>query len=180
MRSVAMQTALEMEEAKEHQDIVEIIESYNRNPEQLIPMLQDIQAKHRYLPADKLRALSKLLGVPLSQIYSVATFYRAFSLEPKGEHIIQVCMGTACHVRGAPRILDQLSRTLGVEPGKTSKDMKFTLETVNCLGSCALGPLVVIDGHYYGKQTPKSIEKIAQQYKGEKKAKKAAKKKGKD
>jgi len=172
-----MQAAFETEDMQEHQDVVEIIEGYNRNPEQLIPMLQDVQEKYRYLPAEKLKALSKLLNLPLSQIYSVATFYRAFSLEPKGEHIVQVCMGTACHVRGAPRILDQLSRTLAVEPGKTSDDMKFTLETVNCLGSCALGPLVVIDGHYYGKQSVKSIEKIAKEYKGEKKG---SKKKGKD
>jgi len=141
-------------------DIERIVNRYGSNKQALIPMLQDIQAEHNYLPEEKLRALSERLELPISQIYSVATFYKAFSLEPKGKHIVHVCMGTACHVRGAPRILDGISRKIGLEPNKTAEDLSYTLETVNCLGSCALGPLVVIDGVYHGKATSSKINKL--------------------
>ncbi len=137
-----------------------ILDRYNRNPAQLIPILQDVQAEENYLPREALEAISEKLDIPLVRIYSVATFYKAFSLKPRGKHIIQVCMGTACHVRGAPRILDKMVRDLGVQPGATTKDMEFTLETVNCLGACALGPIVVVDGEYHGQMTSPKWDKI--------------------
>ncbi len=137
-----------------------ILDRYDRNPAQLIPILQDVQAAENYLPREALEAISEKLDIPLVRLYSVATFYKAFSLDPRGKHIIQVCMGTACHVRGAPRILDKMIRDLGVQPGKTTKDMAFTLETVNCLGACALGPIVVVDGEYHGQMTSPKWDKI--------------------
>ena len=105
--------------------------------------------------------VSDKLGVPLSQVYRVATFYKAFSLIPQGRHLFTVCMGTACHVRGSPRLLDRVEDTLKIKPGETSKDQKFTLETVNCLGCCALGPVMVADGNYHSNPSPKEVEDLA-------------------
>jgi NADH-quinone oxidoreductase subunit E len=120
----------------------------------LIAVLEAIQARYRYLPPEALILASERLGVPLSQAYSVATFYHAFSLEPKGQHSLHVCMGTACHVRGSPQVLDRLETRLGIRAGNTTRDRRFSLETVNCLGACALGPIVVADGQYAGQVTP--------------------------
>ena len=114
----------------------------------LISVLQDINGEFNYLPPDLLRYVSAQLEMPLSRVYHVATFYTAFSLTPRGEHIIKVCMGTACHVRGATRVLDAFENRLEIRAGQTTKDMKFTLETVNCLGACAMGPVIVVDGEY--------------------------------
>jgi NADH-quinone oxidoreductase subunit E len=127
----------------------------------LIQVLLDIQRENRWLPKDTLEHVSQRLGVPLTQIYHVATFYKAFSLMPKGRHSVSVCLGTACQVRGAPRLLDKVIETLKIKPGETSADMRFSLDTVNCLGCCALGPVMVIDGEYYGKPSAKDIEQIA-------------------
>jgi len=137
-----------------------ILERYDRNPAQLIPILQDVQTEENYLPREALEQIAEKLGIPLVRIYAVATFYKAFSLKPRGKHIIQVCMGTACHVRGGARILDRMVRDLGVGPGETTKDLGFTLETVNCLGACALGPIVVVDGEYHGQMNPPKWDKI--------------------
>ncbi len=142
-----------------HTDIDRIVSKYHGNPAMLIPMLQDLQEEHNHLPREKLVDLAARLGVPLSRIYSVATFYKAFSLKPRGKHVVHVCMGTACHVRGAQRILEGIERKLGIKAGETAEDLSFTLETVNCLGSCALGPLVVIDGKYHGKATSTKMDK---------------------
>jgi len=117
----------------------------------LMAVLEEIQARYRYLPEDALILVSERLGVPLSQTYSVATFYNAFSLEPKGRHVINVCMGTACNVRGSRKVLERIRDKLGIQPGQTTEDGEFTLETVNCLGACALGPIVVVDGTYSGQ-----------------------------
>ena len=117
----------------------------------LMAVLEEIQARYRYLPKDALILVSERMGVPLSQTYSVATFYNAFSLEPKGRHVINVCLGTACVVRGSKKVLERISDRLGIEPGETTEDGEFTLETVNCLGACALGPIVVVDGAYSGQ-----------------------------
>jgi len=136
-----------------------ILAKYGSQKSALIQVLQDVQAEYRYLPQDALTYLSDALKVPLSTVYHVATFYKAFSLKPKGKHVISVCMGTACHVRGAPRILDAISREIDVEPNTTADDLSYTLETVNCLGSCALGPLVVIDDEYLGKATSAKMKK---------------------
>jgi len=104
------------------------------------------------------------MGISLSRIYKVATFYKSFSLLPRGRHEIKVCMGTACHIRGAARILESIKRELKVEPGKTTEDMRFTLETVNCLGACALGPIVVVDGEYHGQMSSSKLPRILKQY----------------
>ncbi len=142
-----------------------MIARYGKDPSSLILVMQDIQAKYRYLPEPALTHVGEQLGVPMSRIYSVATFYKAFSLEPKGKHLVHVCMGTACHVRGAKRILDGLSRDLDIAPGETTPDGEITLETVNCLGSCALGPLVTVDEKYIGKATQAKMKKAIAQLK---------------
>jgi NADH-quinone oxidoreductase subunit E len=125
----------------------------------LLAILQDIQSEANYLPREALERVAERLNVPEGRIYAMATFFRSFSLKPRGKHICTVCMGTACHVRGAPRILDEMERTLKLKSGETSADMQFTLETVNCVGACALGPLMIIDGEYHGKITPAQVNK---------------------
>lgn len=130
----------------------------------LVSVLLDIQEKFNYLPGQELEKIAQRLNVPITQIYSLATFYGAFSLKPKGKHIIRVCLGTACHIRGGQRILDRLKQILSIDSGETTADNFFTLETVNCLGACALGPIVVIDGKYYGKMTTPEIEKVLKEY----------------
>ena len=129
-------------------------------------ILQDIQTEMNYLPRKALVQVSRSLDVSLADIYEVATFYRAFSLEPKGRHTIRVCLGTACHVRGGTRVLDYLENRLEVKAGETTKDLIFTLESVNCLGACALGPMMVIDKKYYGKTNANKIESILEKYRG--------------
>lgn len=141
-------------------DLDAVIGFYGGTDEALIPMLQDIQAHYNYLPGAQLQELADRLEIPVTRVYSVATFYKAFSLVPRGKHVFHVCMGTACHVRGAKRIADALERKMGVKAGNTTEDMLFTLETVNCVGSCALGPLVVVGDKYYGKTTSKAMENI--------------------
>ena len=126
-----------------------IAERYGREPSALIGVLQDIQESCGYLPEDVLRRVASVFGVPEIRVFQLASFYKSFSLEPRGRHQVTVCLGTACHVRGAPRMLDAASAHLGIEPGETTGDGVFTLETVNCLGACALGPVVVLDGKYH-------------------------------
>jgi NADH-quinone oxidoreductase subunit E len=144
--------------------VKDIAAKFGNDRSQIIAILQDLQSAKRYLPEEDLRALADLLQVPVAHIYRVATFFKAFSLEPKGKHIINVCMGTACHVRGAGRILDELERQLGIASGETTDDQQFSLETVNCLGACALGPVVVVDQQYHGDMTPGRVEKLVEQY----------------
>jgi NADH-quinone oxidoreductase subunit E len=148
-----------------------IIDRYRAEPGSLTTILQDIQAEYNYLPKPALIKVSERVGLPLSQAYSLATFYKAFSLEPRGRHLISVCLGTACHVRGGVRIKEKLERDLKVRAGQTTKDKMFTLQTVNCLGCCALGPIVVIDGQYHGQVTQSSVSSILKEcdrsYKGE-------------
>ncbi len=139
-------------------EIAAIIDAEARADGSLITVLESIQARYRYLPPEALILASERLGVPLSQTYSVATFYNAFSLTPKGQHCLNVCMGTACHVRGSPQVLERLQTKLGVKAGDTTHDRRFTLETVNCLGACALGPIVVMDGEYSGQMTPQRAD----------------------
>jgi NADH-quinone oxidoreductase subunit E len=142
----------------------EIIDSYDADKESLIQVLQDITSEYNYLPELCLRRISQRINVPLSEIFEVTTFYKAFSLEPRGKHLIHVCLGTACHVRGAPQILQRIERKLNMKSGETSEDLMFTLETVNCLGACALGPVVVIDGQYQGQMTHAKVEKLLAKY----------------
>ncbi len=128
----------------------------------LIGVLEEVQSKFGYLPADELKAVAVKFNRPLVDVYGVATFYKAFSLTPRGEHLVSCCLGTACHVWGAPRIAEELQKRLGVAPNETTPDRKFTFHTVNCLGACALGPIVVIDGHYFSQvkasQVPAMLE----------------------
>lgn len=144
--------------------------SRNKSPDSLIPILQDIQSEYHYLPEGAIREVAKALNLPLIQVYGVASFFKAFSLTPKGKHTIQVCLGTACHVRRAPAVLDEIERELGIMSGETTKDKLFSLETVNCLGACALGPVVVIDGKYYGQMNASKVKKMLAKYKEKVKA----------
>ena len=123
-------------------------------------MLLDIQRDNRWLPKEALLWLSQKLSIPLSQIYHVATFYKAFSLVPQGRHSVAVCLGTACHVRGAPRLLEKVSDTLRINPGETTSDLRFSLATVNCLGCCALGPVMTLDGEYHSNPSTEQMEKL--------------------
>ncbi|GAB4548097.1 MAG: NAD(P)H-dependent oxidoreductase subunit E [Anaerolineae bacterium] len=131
----------------------------------LLAVLGAVQTRYRYLPRDVLILVSERLDIPLSQVYSVATFYNAFSLKPQGRHKFQVCTGTACHVRGALQVLDRLESQLGIRAGETSPDLEYTLETVNCLGACALGPVVVADGAYARQMTASKVDRLLKQVK---------------
>jgi len=152
-----------------HSEIDAIIDRYEGKASSILAILQDIQEKEKYLPKGTLEHVGEQLRLPLSKIYRIATFYRAFSLTPRGLHEIQVCLGTACHVRGGVRFVDRLITELGVRPGETTDDRKFTLETVNCLGVCASGPIMVVDGHYFGKMSPGQVRSILDQFDMDKK-----------
>lgn len=138
-----------------------ILSMYEGDKSALIQILLEVQRENRWLPRDALKKVSESLGVPLTQVYHVSTFYKAFSLMPKGRHSVCVCTGTACQVRGAPRLLDKTVEVLKVKPGQTSPDMRFSLDTVNCLGCCALGPVMTIDGEYHSSPSTKKIEELA-------------------
>ncbi len=140
----------------------EIVDSRQGMPSQLIEVLQDVQESEGYISETAMNMVAAGLGVPLIEVYRVANFYKAFSLKPRGRHLIVVCMGTACHVRGAPRMLDEVLGQLNVEPGETTEDGAFTVERVNCLGACALGPVVVLDGVYHDHMTPGKLRKLIQ------------------
>jgi len=143
------------------QKVDEIIDSYGADRTSTLAILQDIQAEYEYLPREALERTAERLGVPLGEVHRLATFFCAFRLEqPPGEHNIKVCLGTACHVRGGARVLEQLERDLHVKAGETTPDGKLSLEMVRCLGACAQGPLVVVDGEHYNEVTPAEIEKI--------------------
>ncbi len=148
----------------DREKVAQIIERHNNDPSHLIQILLEIQAQNRWIPKEALELISEKLGVPLSRIHHVATFYKAFSLVPKGRHEIHICMGTACHVRGAPRILEAVQNRIGINPGETDMDLKFSLETVNCLGCCALGPVMEIDGKSYGRITPSEVSEVLEAY----------------
>ena len=137
-----------------------IVSNNGHGADSLIPILQDIQAEYHYLPEEALRAVAEILELPLIQVYGVATFFKAFSLKPKGRHQCAVCTGTACHVRGAGGVLEELERKLKIKSGDTTDDMEYSLETVNCVGACALGPMVIIDGEYYAIMNSAKVGKI--------------------
>ena len=142
-----------------------LIDSYADKKEELISLLQDVQAEFNYLPQDVLISISQKLDIPLSQVFSVATFFRAFSLKPRGRHLVTVCLGTACHVRAGHRLVDKIERDYGIKPGETTEDTRFTLETVNCLGCCALGPVVVVDGKYESQMNADKLDRVLRGYK---------------
>jgi NADH-quinone oxidoreductase subunit E len=141
-----------------------VLTRYRNDPALLISILQDIQAAYNYLPKESLERVSLGLKIPLTQVYSVATFFKTFSLTPRGRNLIHVCLGTACHVRGAARLRDKIQRVLNIEPGGTTPDFRFTLETVNCVGACALGPVVMINGKYHGQMTPHKVDALLKSY----------------
>jgi NADH-quinone oxidoreductase subunit E len=152
--------------AKSPKAIVKQILKKNQNDKaRLVDILQDVQAEIGYLPKAALTATADGLDVPVSRVYSVATFFKAFSLIPRGRHLVNVCMGTACHVRGSDRVLEQIEKELSIKPGETTSDLKFTLETVNCVGSCALGPMVIVGEDYHGEMTPEAVSGVLAEYK---------------
>ena len=144
--------------------IDDIINKYDGEDGILIQVLQDVQAEYNWLPKEALDRVCERLGIPLTRAYSIASFYKAFSLVPRGRHIANVCMGTACHVRGAPRVLDKVEQVLGIKSGETTPDRMFSLERVNCLGCCALGPVMVIDGEAHGKLAVSEVDRILDSY----------------
>jgi len=154
-------------EKKELGKLDAIISKYSASPprkEMLIQILQDVNSEYNYLPEHTLKYVSEKLEIPLTQVYHVATFYTAFSLKPRGRHLIKVCMGTACHTRGALRVLEELERRLEIKAGETTRDLEFTLETVNCLGCCALGPVVVVGNDYHAAMLPGQVDSLLEAY----------------
>jgi len=144
--------------------IDEIIDRYEGEEGALLQLLLDIQSELNWLPREAIEQISKRFQVPVSQVYRIASFYKAMSLAPRGKHTVNVCLGTACHVRGGQRIMDKAEDSLEIRAGETTKDMKFTLGRVNCLGCCALGPVIVVDDEYYGKLTPAKVEGVLENY----------------
>ena len=144
--------------------IDKIINKYQGDASSLIQVLLEIQSEIRWLPKEALEKVSKKLQVPLNRIRHIVTFYKAFSSVPRGRHEIHICMGTACHVRGAPRVLDTVQDLIGIKPGETDLDRRFTLETVNCLGCCALGPVMEVDGKHHGKMAPAEIGDVLKKF----------------
>ncbi len=145
-------------------EVNKIIDQHIRHAGALITILQSVQEKYSYLPRPALEQVSKRLQVPTSRVFHVATFYKAFSLNPKGKHLSTVCLGTACHVRGAKKIASEFERQLNIKAGETTPDKEFTLETVNCVGACALGPVVVVDGKYFPHSTKENVKEIIGKY----------------
>lgn len=148
---------------KESELIEQIVGRYEADTGMLIPILQDLQAECGYLPLEYLQCLANSLDIPMSRIYAVATFYTSFRLAPKGLHDVTLCMGTVCYLKGAPKICEAISREFQVEPGSTTRDRLFTLQAVNCVGTCAVAPVMIVDGEYYDGVTPESALKILQE-----------------
>ena len=149
------------------QTITDILHNYPAQQRYSLAMLQDMQRHFNYIPREGMEALANYLDCPLSSLYAMATFYKALSLKPKGRHIIKLCDGTACHIRGSVNLVSGVERLLGIQAGETSADGQFSLELVNCLGSCALAPVMVVDDTYYGKVTMERLPEILAQYREE-------------
>ena len=144
--------------------VSKVLKKHNTDKALLVDILQDVQAAIGYLPQEALQTVAEGLGVPQSRVYSVATFFKAFSLTPRGRNIINVCLGTACHVRGSDKVLASIEQQLGIKKGETTPDLRFTLETVNCVGACALGPVVIIGEDYHGEMTPEGVINVLKEY----------------
>ncbi len=140
--------------------MVGLLKKFKPEKKELIHILHSVQEEQGYVSSEAISEISKYLNISEGEVYGVLTFYKAFTLEPRGKHTITICMGTACHVRGAPSVLDEFSRRLNILPGQTTEDKYFTLETVNCVGACALGPIAITDGHYHGHVSTKDVKKI--------------------
>ena len=148
----------------DNERIDQIIDKHHGEASSLIQVLLDIQSENHWLPKEAIGRVAEKLQVPLTRVQHIATFYKAFSLVPKGRHEIHVCVGTACHVRGATRVLDTFQDAIGIKPGETDLDLKFSLQTVNCLGCCALGPVIEIDGKTHGKMAPSKTAEVLKNY----------------
>ena len=144
--------------------VKQVLKQYRNDKSALIDILHDTQAAIGYLPKEALEQIGAGLDIPLSRVYCVVTFFKAFSLSPRGRHLINVCMGTACHVRGSDKVLEQIEAELGIKSGQNTKDLKFTLETVNCVGACALGPMLIIGEDYHGEMTPEKVSEVLKNY----------------
>jgi NADH-quinone oxidoreductase subunit E len=142
-----------------------IIQEYGARESAILGILQDIQAEDKYLPKEALEYVSQKMNIPMVQVFRIATFYNALSLKPRGRHKIDVCLGTACHVRGGGRILDKMERDLGIAMGETTKDKRFTLEVVHCVGCCSLGPVAVIDGEVFGRLSQDKVPALLKEFK---------------
>jgi NADH-quinone oxidoreductase subunit E len=147
------------------QQVSQIVAKYQTDPGSVIAILQDVQEEFNYLPREALERVSKDLAIPLSRVLSLATFYRAFSLKPKGRHPVHVCLGTACHVRGAQLVLEKFERELGLKTGETSADMAFSLDAVRCVGCCGLAPVVMVGEEVHGKISPAKVTGLVKKYK---------------
>jgi len=144
--------------------IDQIISKHEGKAKNLIHVLMELQHENHWIPKDVLEKVSEKLGVPLNRVMQVATFYKTFSLVPQGRHEVHVCMGTGCHVRGAQQILDKVQQLIGIRPGETNPDGKFSLEVGSCLGCCSLGPEIVVDGRHHSKITPDKVEEVLKSY----------------
>ena len=144
-----------------------ILERHGNSDANLLGILQDIQEEENWLPRDTLESVAEKLNLPFTRIYRLATFFKSLSLEPRGKHICTVCIGTTCHVRGAPRLVDKVELDMDVKAGETTEDMLFTMETVGCVGACALGPLVVLDKKYHGNLTVEGLGRLLKRIKKE-------------
>ena len=149
----------------ESSEIDTIIKRYGKKESAILAILQDIQTKEKYLPKEVLEQVSQKMHIPMTDIFRIATFYNALSIKPRGRHKIDVCLGTACHVRGGTKIIDKLSRDLGIQVGETTKDKQFTLESVRCVGCCSLGPVMVVDGNVFGRLTQEKVPRLLKEFK---------------
>jgi NADH-quinone oxidoreductase subunit E len=145
-------------------EIVAFLQPYPRDKSYGLEILQDIQRRYGYIPRESFAPLAEFLGVKVASLYALATFYKALSVTPKGRHIIKVCDGTACHIRGAASLVSTLERDLGIPAGGTTPDGLFTMETLNCLGACALAPVMLVDETYYPKMTPEKVHELLERY----------------
>ncbi|MBD3413997.1 MAG: NAD(P)H-dependent oxidoreductase subunit E [Candidatus Aminicenantes bacterium] len=157
-----------MKRKKSQSEMENILKQFKPEKKELIHILHKVQSEQGFISPSAIFEISKYLRISEGEVYGVLTFYNAFTLEPKGKHTLTICMGTACHVRGAPAVLDEFSRQLDITAGQTTEDKYFTLETVNCVGACALGPIAITDGHYHGHVTTKEVKKIIDEVKEEK------------
>ncbi len=151
---------INLEKSEIREETKEILSRHSGRKDELIPILNETQEKFRYLPQEAIREISRFLQVPESTVYGVVTFYALFKLVPSGKRTIRVCRGTACHVRGSPRIVEETSKQLDIKPGETTKDLEYTFETIACFGACALAPVMVIDKTVYGRMTPTKVRDI--------------------
>jgi len=149
----------------ERSEIDTIIKQYKGNESAILAILQDIQLKEKYLSKEALEEVSQKMHIPITHVFRIATFYNALSIKPRGRHQLNVCLGTACHVRGGNKIIDKLSRDLGIQVGETTKDKRFTLESVRCVGCCSLGPVMVIDGNVFGRLTQEKVPGLLKEFK---------------